>query len=62
MIPVVAMRLMYLIFCKFVARLGLMARSSRSKNAKIVVLAVRGRRAPSPGETGLGDRDLKRRS
>jgi hypothetical protein len=32
------MRLMYLIFCQFVAWLGLLARSSGSKNAEILVL------------------------
>jgi putative transposase len=32
------MRLMYLIFCQFVAWLGLLARSSGSKNTEILVL------------------------
>ena len=38
MIARVAMRLLYLIFRQFVAWLGLLARSSRSKNAEILVL------------------------
>src|SRR3712207_407211 len=45
-----ALRLLYLIFRQLVAWLGLLARSSRSKNAEIPGAASRGCRAPSPGE------------
>ena len=38
MITVVAVRLLYLIFRQLMAWLGLLARSSRSKNAEILVL------------------------
>jgi hypothetical protein len=33
-----ALRLLYLIFCQLIARLGLLNRSQTSKNAEILVL------------------------
>jgi hypothetical protein len=36
----VTVRLLYLIFRQLIGRLGLLARSSRSKNAEILVLAM----------------------
>jgi hypothetical protein len=45
----VALRLLYLIFRQLITWLGLLARSSRSKNAEILVLRHEVR-APWPGE------------